>query len=383
MAQTKEQLRQRNFELGTKMDELNTKATLTAEETAQYAQMEREFKKNVLAMQSLAAESQIREQQAPKSANERLRETISAIRSKKMDNDFVLERDATTVITSGVMQSGEHTNMESAGLPLTIKDLINPLEMGTIYGQLGLQVATGVHGNIQWPCLDTAAEVSVGGELDDAGTKTLDFSKITAVPVKLGISIEVSNEAINDAAFDLEGVIKAQINKAVGRTINKRVLALSAPSAKPIFAGPLVSHKQSVSFTTAGAPTYAELKKMKGLVLGTGAQMAGFCYVMDAAMFSQLEATSKDAGSGRFIIEGGKIDGDPVFITDDTAYADKVAAGCFGYEALNQHGETHFIIDPFTQAKKNVTVFTLNGDWSLTYLVSSNSTKAAPFAVGA
>ena len=102
---------------------------------------------------------------------------------------------------------------------------------------------------------------------------------------------------------------------------------------------------------------------------------------MDAEMYSTLECTPKDNGSGLFIIEGGKIDGDVVFITDLAEYAGKIVAGCFAYEALNQHGEVHFIVDPYTKAKKNVTVFTLNADFSLTYLVSANNTKGAPFVV--
>jgi len=108
--------------------------------------------------------------------------------------------------------------------------------------------------------------------------------------------------------------------------------------------------------------------------------MIGFCYIMNAALYSALEATPKDLGSGRFIIENGKIDGEPIFITDLAAYDGKLVCGCFSYEALNQHGVAHFIVDPYTQAKKNVTVFTLNADWSLTYLVRANDT--APFAVG-
>ena len=115
-------------------------------------------------------------------------------------------------------------------------------------------------------------------------------------------------------------------------------------------------------------------------MLGTNANMIGFCYIMDAALYSALEATPKDLGSGRFIIEGGKIDGDPIFITDNTEYEGKLVCGCFGYEALNQHGTSHFIVDPYSQAKKNVVVFTFSADFSLSYLVRANDT--APFAVG-
>lgn len=363
------------------MRELESKLqTATAEEREdllkQYAAQEREANR----LQIELAMSQNKREEKPMSANEQMREAIKQVRSHQADGDFLMKRDSQNIITSGVVASGDKNNMTAAGIPLTIKDLINPLEMGTIYDKLGLQVATGVRGNIQWPCLDTAAEVSVGGELDDAETKTLDFSKITATPVKVGISIEVSNEAINDESFDLVGVIKAQMNKAVGRTLNKRVLALSAPTAKPAFVGPLVANKQSATYTKAGA-TYKDVKALKAKVLKTGAQMAGFCYVMDAEMYSTLECTPKDNGSGLFIIEGGKIDGDVVFITDLAEYAGKIAAGCFAYEALNQHGEVHFIVDPYTKAKKNVTVFTLNADFSLTYLVSANNTKGAPFVV--
>lgn len=365
------------------MRELESKLqTATAEEREdllkQYAALEREANRLQIEM----AMANNKREEKPVDVNTQMREAIKQVRSHQADGDFLMKREATTVITSGVIQGGEKTNMASAGIPLTIKDLINPLGMGTIYEKLGLQVATGVRGNIQWPCLDTSAEVSVGGELDEAETKTLDFSKITATPVKVGISIEVSNEAINDESFDLVGVIKEQMNKAVGRTLNKRVLALSAPSAKPAFVGPLVSNKQTATYTKAGA-TYKDVKALKAKVLKTGAQMAGFCYVMDAEMYSTLECTPKDNGSGLFIIEGGKIDGDVVFITDLAEYAGKIVAGCFAYEALNQHGEVHFIVDPYTKAKKNVTVFTLNADFSLTYLVSANNTKGAPFVVAA
>ena len=359
-------------------------ASMTNLEGEQLAAKQRELNALIADYQFENAEMQ-REALQPKqtmSANQQLREMVKQVRTHQMDGDFMLKRDSQDIITSGVVASGDLNNMASAGIPITIKELINPMEMGLVYDKLGMNVATGVRGQMQWPYLANAVEVSVGGELDDAATATLDFGKIEEAVAKLGISIEVSNEAINDEAFDLKGTILTQMNKAVGRVLNKRTLALSAPSAKPSFVGPLVSHKQTTtSFGTAGEPTYAEVKALKGQVLGTGAEMAGFLYIMDAAMFSKLETTPKDAGSGRFVIENGNIDGDPVFLTADTAYAGKIAAGCFAYEALNQKGEAHLVIDPYTKAKKNVTVFTLNADWAFAYLV--DPAKPAPFAVGA
>ena len=380
---TKQELLSRNREILRITGDFQNRE-LSAEEKQQNEALCREFQRNLDEIALLNEEC--RETAAPaKSANQRMREIVAAVREGKHNGDFILTREdppatPTSSITSGVIQPGEKTNMASAGIPVIIQQLIKPLEAETVYDKVGLKIQTGVRGKLQWPVLDNSIEVSVGGELDAVETKALAFDKITTTPFKLGVSVEVSNEAINDASFDLNALIVEQIARGLGRTLNKRVLALTAPGTAADFVGPLVAHKQTLAFA-ATVPTYKELKILKGKVLATNANMVGFCYVMDAAMYSELEATSKDAGSGRFIIEGGKIDGDPIFVTTDTAYANKVVCGCFGYEALNQHGQAHFIIDPYTMAKKNVTVFTLNADWSLTYLV--RSTDAAPFAVGA
>lgn len=375
---TLEELKNRQNAIHTELNGLEGRE-LNEQEKAQHAALLREWEANKREITLLNIEREAAAAAPKKSANQLLRETVKAVREGKVDGNFVLTREATSTITSGIIQVGEKTNMETAGIPVSIQDIIKPLDAELVYSKVGLKVQTGVRGKIQWPVLDNSIEVSVGGELDTVDTKVLEFDKITTTPYKLGISVEVSNEAINDEAFDLIGLITEQIGRGTGRTLNKRVLALSAPSVKADFVGPLVSHKQTVTFAGA-VPTYAELKALKGKVLASNASMAGFCYIMDAAMYSALEATPKDAGSGRFVIEGGKIDGDVIFLTDLTEYANKVVCGCFAYEALNQHGATNFIVDPYTQAKKNITVFTLNADWSLTYLVRPKD--KAPFAVG-
>ena len=372
------ELKNRQEAIHTELNDLEGRE-LNEQEKAQHAALLREWEANKREITLLNIEREAAASAPKKSANQLLRETVKAVREGKVDGNFVLTREATSTITSSIIQGGEKTNMESAGIPVSIQDIIKPLDAELVYNKVGLKVQTGVRGKIQWPVLDNSIEVSVGGELDTVDTKVLEFDKITTTPYKLGISVEVSNEAINDEAFDLIGLITEQIGRGTGRTLNKRLLALSAPSVKADFVGPLVSHKQTVTFAGA-VPTYAELKALKGKVLASNASMAGFCYIMDAAMYSALEATPKDAGSGRFVIEGGKIDGDVIFLTDLTEYANKVVCGCFAYEALNQHGTTNFIVDPYTQAKKNITVFTLNADWSLTYLVRPKD--KAPFAVG-
>lgn len=381
---TKDEILARRREVSERLGELDMKVQeqeLNDVEKREYEKLSAEYNQVNRELDGVIKEAQLREltKPEPKSANAALREYVKAVKNHQADGEIQLRANSQDTISSSVIQGGDVNNMTSAGLPITIKTLLDPLEMGTVYDKLGMEIATNVHGTLQWPHLDTAAEVTVGGELTTAGVESLDFSKIVATPYKLSIAISVSNEAINDAAFDLVGCITKQMNKAVGRVLNSRVLAISTPNTAAGFCGPIVAAASSpaISFNTPGAPTYAEIKGLKGEVLATGAEMNGFCYIMDASMYSYLETEPKDQGSGRFVIENGTIDGDPVFLTSLSGYSGKVAAGCFAYVALNQHGPVWFIVDPYTMAAKNATRFVLSADFSITTLEST------PFAVGA
>ena len=363
------------FELLKRQRELQAQMASSVEDKEAFGRAESEYKANAREIEMLNQEAVARKA-SPEVKLDRNKAFRSWLKSIGSGGQVTLARaNSQTVVTSGILASGDVNNMESAGLPVTVQELVNPLEMDLVYEQLGLKIATGVKGQIIWPCLDTAAKVTVAGEAVAASKSTLDFSKIVATPVKLTICIEVSLEAFNDASFDLYNTIVEQMNLALGRTLNEAVLKTTKFNAK--FYGPLAETGiQTVSFAASGAPTYAELLSMKGKVLGSGAKMAGFCYVMDAAMASQLEATPIDNGSGLMIIQNGKINGAPVIVTDVTGYTGKVAAGCFGYAALNQHGDSLFTPDWTSQADRGVARFTLNSDWSLTTL------KKAPFVIG-
>ncbi|MCD8265826.1 MAG: phage major capsid protein [Prevotellaceae bacterium] len=278
--------------------------------------------------------------------------------------EFALQRS----VTSGILHEGDLNNMETAGIPLTIEDLQDPLEMGLIYNTVGLQIATGVRGNIEWPFLDTVAECTVNGELDEVGDTDLDYSKLTTTQNRLSVSILVTNEALANSSFDLQTSVITQINKALGRTLNKAVIGQT--SVGGTLAGPFVSGSGASEVTFAGSlPTFEELLSMEGAVADAAVDMSRFCYIMNAVTKSQLKAVPKSSSCPSFVVEDDQTCGYPIFTTDSNLVpTGTVLAGNFSYAALNQHGDSIFIIDPYTAAKKNAVVLTLNANWSLTVL---------------
>jgi hypothetical protein len=206
--------------------------------------------------------------------------------------------------------------------------------------------------------------------LTDTG---VDLSNIKPKKERVGITIPITYQAINDTNSNLLGIIQTQARMGITRLLNR--VAFSHQNFTSTFHGPFAGGKTQGSF--AGAiPTLKELMEMKGKVAATGVEMSGFCFVMSENMKSILEATPIDAGSGRMIIENGTIKGYPVFTTEYINYgSDKskasveyVAAGCFGYLAANQYGDLRIVVNPYSRAKEDIVEVTINGDWSITTL---------------
>lgn len=354
-----------------RMNELIDKAkaekrNLSPDENIEYQSLKNDFNKHSreIQMNFDLTNMQKSEKREEKSKNQLLRECLQAVKSAGKPGDFVLEREFTGLNTVSIEAGGM--------IPLTIKDILPPLEMGLIFDKVGIPVQTGVSGNIQWPVMGSV-EAEIQGETSELTDQTIDLSKIAAKRVRLGMSISVSNQAITDSYTDLVSLIQGQLRAGLQRVLNR--VTFSHQKFTSDLHGPFADAKATGTFAGA-VPTYKELIAMKGAVASTGVEMVGFCFVMSEAMKAALEATPIDAGSGRMVVENGAIGGYPVFCTEYINYgSDKqkanveyVAAGCFGYLPTNQHGEVRLIIDPYTQAKKDVVVFTLNTDWSITTL---------------
>lgn len=338
------------------------KREMSAEENVEYQRLQSDFHKigREIAMNVDVVNMKNAQSREEKSANQLMRE---ALREAKRDGqaEFALKREITT------------STIDTGGLiPLTIKDILPPLEMGLIFDKIGVPIQTGVTGNLQWPVMGDG-EAEILGETEELTDSTVDFSKINAVKTRMGVSFTVTNQAINDSDVDLVALIQQEARQRIRRVLNR--VMFSHQDFTGNFHGPFAGAKAQGTFDGA-VPTYKELLEMKGKVAETGVEMEGFCYVMSETMKAALEATPIDAGSGRMVIENGSIAGYPVFTTAYINYgSDKnkadveyVAAGVYTYLAVNQYGELRMVVDPYTKAKKDEVVITLNADWSMTTL---------------
>lgn len=343
------------------------KREFTAEENVEYQNLQSEFAKigreigmNVDVVNYMNAKPNVE-----KSKNELLREAFQGAMTTK-EKQFAVKREWVNGLDSAAIAEG-------GMVPLTIKDILPPLEMGLIFDKVGIPVETGVVGDISWPIMGSV-EAKIVGEKESLEDTGIDLTNLKPKKERVGIKIKVSYQAINDTNSDLLGIVQTQARKGLMRLLNR--VCFSHQNFTSTFHGPFAGAKAQGNFAGA-VPTFKELLAMKGKVAATGVEMVGFCYVMSENMKSILEATPIDAGSGRMIIENGTIKGYPVFTTEYINYgsssqkvenAEYVAAGCFGYLAVNQYGDLRIVVNPYTGADEDVVQVTVNGDWSMTTL---------------
>lgn len=351
--------RARFFELKNQMTTLlqgakSENRALTEEENSQMAQYRSELFELQVEMQIESAQ-RMAEVGAPSASNDR----EVALRFAEKLVAAVASNTALEVSTR--QYAGNDAASVAGDTPLTIGDIIEPLEKGNILGKLGCHIQTGLVGEWKYPVI-SAVEAEVAGESAEIADKKITIDAVKPVPQRVALSILVTRNALNATNDELRDIVLTQIIAGLDRTLNKWMFQKTAivSTVEGLFVKPGTTAKMA-----GAAPTYAEILALKGAVDSTGVKPdESAAYVMTNAMKAVLEATPKGSTTGGMICEENKINGVPVFVTE-YAPANSVEFGYFSYALVGQFGNTEIIVDPYTKATSNSVRFILNTEFDI------------------
>jgi HK97 family phage major capsid protein len=215
------------------------------------------------------------------------------------------------------------------------------------------------------------------GEIEPLTDKVLDFANITPTQRRVGLTIPVSNMAIDNAAFDLMAFVQTKFALALRIYLAKKIYSQAAWTGNK---GPF-SGLTKAGDIEIGADSYKNILKAVAAFSDKGFFEGDVVLVMDRETEAELKATPLIAGAaGGFVVQNGRCAGYPYVVThylntelDSAGHlvpsAKKyIGIGYFEWFALQQHGDVRMITDIYTGAKKNVTQITLNTAWSMTDL---------------
>ena len=297
-----------------------------------------------------------------------------------------------------LVRSGEFSGMMVADatnggiVPLRVQDFIEPLVEGFILNKVGLPLPTGLSGDYVWPIYETV-EASVAGEGVALGDSKINLDKLTATPERIGIAIPVTNQSINQSAGIIETLVKKVMPEGVALLLNKIVFGLAPVTGATHLVGPFAKILQVAAKSAASrtdeekrynavvdlheVPTATELNKlMKAAVLEKGVVGNHLCWVMTKSMKAILEVTPINA-NGIFIpmIQNDMLFGLPVYTTNcirktvEGTTTEYIGLGDFAYQPMGLFGSLRFIVDPYSQARKDAVDFVLNTDYATKTLI--------------
>lgn len=325
--------------------------TRTEQENAEYEALTRENAVLQMRMQAAAARHMAKNPNALADANRLLRDNMQAGRQTQimLTRDLVMVADGTS---GGI-------------IPLNIQDILDPLTEGLILDKVGLPMPTGLAGDYVWPTYE-AVEATIAGEGVELTDTKINLSKLTAQPQRVGVAIPVTRQTIIQTQGIIETIVKRLMPQAVAMLLNKVLFSTTKATGATSLVGPFVG-KAAKATAMSATPTFADFVKLKAAVLASGVDGNNLCWVMTQAQKAIAEATPKDAGSGIMVCEQDHIAGIPVFCTHYIGEG-YIGLGDWRYQPMGLFGDISFIVDPYSQARKDAVDFVLNCNYGTTTL---------------
>lgn len=325
--------------------------TRTEQENAEYEALTRENAVLQMRMQAAAARHMAQNPNALADANRLLRDNMQAGRQTQI------------MLTRDLVMVGDGT---SGGIiPLNIQDILDPLTEGLILDKVGLPMPTGLAGDYVWPTYE-AVEATIAGEGVELTDTKINMSKLTAQPQRVGVAIPVTRQTIIQTQGIIETIVKRLMPQAVAMLLNKVLFSTTKATDATSLVGPFVG-KAAEATAMSATPTFADFVKLKAAVLASGVDGTNLCWVMTQAQKAIAEATPKDAGSGIMVCEQDHIAGIPVFCTHYIGDG-YIGLGDWRYQPMGLFGDISFIVDPYSQARKDAVDFVLNCNYGTTTL---------------
>ena len=265
-------------------------------------------------------------------------------------------------------------------IPLNVQDIMKPLQEGFILDKVGLPMLTGLAGDYIWPMYEMV-EAQIAGEGVALVDTKIPFSKMTAAPERVGIAIPVTNQSLNQSANVLETIVREVMPLAVRLLLNKILMSTTKVNGATNLIGPFAviaanaakaegerDAKIPAIVELSKVPTFEEFNaKMKAAVLETGIEGSHLCWIMTKSMEAILEGTPINA-KGIFMpmVQNHTLCGLPIYTTNCIRGNDKteyIGLGDWRYQPMGLFGSIRFIVDPYSQARKDAVDFVLNCDY--------------------
>lgn len=226
-------------------------------------------------------------------------------------------------------------------------DFIDVLRNQSSVMAAGATLLRGLSGSVVIPKKTAASSGGwIATEGNAASESEFTSGSVTMSPKVIGAFTDVTRLLLQQSSLDIENLIRDDLTQSIAIAIDLGALAGSGSSGQPTG----VKNTSGVNTTTFAAanPTFAEIVGMESAVAADNALLGNLSYICKPADYGTLKTTSKDSGSGQFVVEpDGRMNGYNVVRSNQVTAGD-FYFGNFGDLLIGMYGSLDITVDPYS-----------------------------------
>lgn len=226
-------------------------------------------------------------------------------------------------------------------------DFIDVLRNQSSVMAAGATLLRGLSGSVVIPKKTAASSGGwIATEGNAASESEFTSGSVTMSPKVIGAFSDCTRLLLQQSSLDIENLIRDDLTQSIAIAIDLGALAGSGSSGQPTG----VKNTSGVNTTTFAAanPTFAEIVGMESAVAADNALLGNLSYICKPADYGTLKTTSKDSGSGQFVVEpDGRMNGYNVVRSNQVTAGD-FYFGNFGDLLIGMYGSLDITVDPYS-----------------------------------
>ena len=247
---------------------------------------------------------------------------------------------------------------------------VEVLKERLVVAQLGATVLTDLVGNV--PVI-TSSQISASwaAEAGAATATKAAFAKAVMTPHRNVVQTAVTKDLLRQTSYDVERFLIDRMTEAHANLIEAAAIAGTGSSNQPTG----ILNNSNVPVVAMGtnnglAITWAKVVELETTVNNNNANKGRMAYLTNAKVMGSMKSVEKASNTGRFIYEGGELNGYKVDWTGlvpsdltkgtSTSKCSAMIFGNFQDLYIGEWGGIDLVVDPYTQAGTGEVVLTIN-----------------------
>ena len=208
---------------------------------------------------------------------------------------------------------------------------------------------TGLSGDVKIPKKSSGSTAAfISSEGGASGESEMTIGSVSMSPKTAGVHTDVTRQLLIQSSLDVENLIRNDLAQSMAILIDDKALEGSGSSGNPTGITN-TSGINTVSLSSAAAPTFAEMVSMETAVRVDNALLGDLAYIIHPTNYGTLKTTEKASNTAQFVAVNDQINGYQAVVSPQLT-ANNYVFGNFNDLLIGMFGSLDILVDPFSNS---------------------------------